>query len=254
MEAMDPADRLEAAIDAALAAGRAAGYEHARPEVLQRTNNVVVWLAPHPIVAKVGIRSNSRRLLQRESELCAELVALGSPVPTPWRDSPLHSEHGLRPGAGRYGDAELPVSLWRQVDTRGAAPTPIETATLLRRVHEDLARCDLTRLDEPLPSYLDALDGPEGADAAEFSEAGGGATTSVPLHGEPHSANVLATSRGPVLIDFEGACIGPVEWDLAIVAPEVAAAYAALPGDPVDLERLEVFRRLRAIQGAPSAG
>ncbi|WP_197679271.1 aminoglycoside phosphotransferase family protein [Auraticoccus monumenti] len=54
------------------------------------------------------------------------------------------------------------------------------------------------------------------------------------LHGEPHPGNVLSTSSGPVFIDFETVCRGPVEFDLAHAPEEVDPFY---PGaDPVLLE------------------
>ena len=42
------------------------------------------------------------------------------------------------------------------------------------------------------------------------------------LHGEPHPGNVLNTTRGPLFIDFETVCRGPVEFDLAHVPEEVS--------------------------------
>jgi Ser/Thr protein kinase RdoA (MazF antagonist) len=35
------------------------------------------------------------------------------------------------------------------------------------------------------------------------------------LHGEPHPGNLLRTRRGPLFIDLETCCRGPVEFDLA---------------------------------------
>ena len=35
------------------------------------------------------------------------------------------------------------------------------------------------------------------------------------MHGDAHLANVLRTSSGPVWTDFENACLGPRELDLA---------------------------------------
>ncbi|MGK5681440.1 phosphotransferase family protein [Actinoplanes sp. URMC 104] len=39
------------------------------------------------------------------------------------------------------------------------------------------------------------------------------------LHGEPHPGNLLLTRTGPLFIDFETCCRGPVEFDVAH-APE----------------------------------
>jgi hypothetical protein len=46
------------------------------------------------------------------------------------------------------------------------------------------------------------------------------------LHGEPHPGNVLSTANGPLFIDLETSCHGPIEFDLAHVPEEVSALYA----------------------------
>jgi len=51
------------------------------------------------------------------------------------------------------------------------------------------------------------------------------------LHGEPHPGNVLSTKSGPLFIDFETCCRGPVEFDLAHVPENVSARYAAADED-----------------------
>ena len=45
------------------------------------------------------------------------------------------------------------------------------------------------------------------------------------LHGEPHAGNVLRTEDGPLFIDLETCCRGPVEFDLAHVPHEVSERY-----------------------------
>ena len=45
------------------------------------------------------------------------------------------------------------------------------------------------------------------------------------LHGEPHPGNLLSTRDGPLFIDFETCCRGPVEFDGAHVPEEVSARY-----------------------------
>ena len=45
------------------------------------------------------------------------------------------------------------------------------------------------------------------------------------LHGEPHPGNVLPTKDGPLFIDLETCCRGPVEFDLAHVPQEVSERY-----------------------------
>jgi aminoglycoside phosphotransferase (APT) family kinase protein len=45
------------------------------------------------------------------------------------------------------------------------------------------------------------------------------------LHGEPHPGNVLNTKDGPLFIDLETCCRGPVEFDLAHLPEEVSELY-----------------------------
>jgi len=45
------------------------------------------------------------------------------------------------------------------------------------------------------------------------------------LHGEPHPGDVLSTKNGPLFIDLETCCRGPVEFDLAHVPDEVIEHY-----------------------------
>jgi aminoglycoside phosphotransferase (APT) family kinase protein len=50
------------------------------------------------------------------------------------------------------------------------------------------------------------------------------------LHLDLHPDNVLLSPRGPVLIDWEGACRGPAEADLALCW--VVVAMSTVPGSP----------------------
>jgi aminoglycoside phosphotransferase (APT) family kinase protein len=66
------------------------------------------------------------------------------------------------------------------------------------------------------------------------------------LHGSPHSFNVLAVDGQPLRIDFEMTCIGPIEWDLAHTAPEIADAYS----EPINGELLQLCRGLVSVKTA----
>jgi Ser/Thr protein kinase RdoA (MazF antagonist) len=48
------------------------------------------------------------------------------------------------------------------------------------------------------------------------------------LHGEPHPGNILNTKDGPLFIDLETACHGPVEFDLAHVPTAVSDCYPGI--------------------------
>jgi aminoglycoside phosphotransferase (APT) family kinase protein len=67
----------------------------------------------------------------------------------------------------------------------------------------------------------------------------------VVTHGEPHPGNTLVTDRGIVLIDWDTLLIAPPERDLWIVAghdDQVAAAYTASNGVPVDPAAMACYR------------
>jgi len=59
------------------------------------------------------------------------------------------------------------------------------------------------------------------------------------LHGEPHPGNLLNAYGGPLFIDLETCCRGPIEFDVAHAPDEVSAHYPN-----VDHILLEECRRL----------
>ena len=44
-----------------------------------------------------------------------------------------------------------------------------------------------------------------------------------PLHGSPHAGNRLPSADGPVRLDFETACLGPIDRDLAALGDDALA-------------------------------
>jgi hypothetical protein len=65
------------------------------------------------------------------------------------------------------------------------------------------------------------------------------------LHGEPHAGNRLRTSSGIRWIDFENACRGPVEWDLAFLPERAWTVF-----EDVDMALLGLMRALAQAQVA----
>jgi hypothetical protein len=125
---MEADARRAAAIAAAVDVAATAGYPTPAPVVLQDTNNIVVRMAPHDVVAKVGVWPHSAAALGLEVDVCAHLGALDAPVASPI--GPLRSG-----GAG-----SLPVSLWHRLPS---VPQPRlddgALALMLRRVHAALS-------------------------------------------------------------------------------------------------------------------
>ncbi len=227
------------AVEAAIAAGVAAGFPVGEPVILQDTNNVVVWLRPHPVIAKVGVRQHVRDSLRREVEVCQYLHAAGAPVgePIAW-----------------YDDEPHPVSLWSRLEATRPACSPRDHADALRAVHGPLRR-----YSAPLPSYWAATESAKDmlfddermhaikhADAALLRDAYRRFADQIlafdpplqPLHSEPHTGNIIATADRAVLIDFEAVSVGPIEWDIACCPAAVAAEFPNIDHDLVRAARL----------------
>lgn len=226
---------------ASLAATRIAaahGYSTDNPVVVQETNNTVVWLRPHAIIAKVGTWAHSEEALRREHDVATALVSEDAPIAPPL------------PGVAPERDPEtgFVVTLWRRLDHDPKREiTATEAADALRHLHERLAR-----YAGELPSFRSGLCLAQGAlfddrrmqslppndrtmlraafdrlladlEAQAFAEQG--------LHGEPHAGNRLVTASGPRWIDLEAVCVGPLEWDLAFMPEEALGRFPAADSD-----------------------
>jgi len=163
--------------------------------------------------------------------------------------------------AGPYVIDGLAVTLWPQIDhNKGDYEDEKalgDAARSLRRVHEVLAA-----YPGELPSYKLRLEECH----AELQGQDGGACAlpdddrrfllrtydglterlarldvrEAPIHGDAHLGNVFFTADGPLWTDFETACIGPREWDVA------ALPYlAAFPG--LDMRVFSLMDPLRSV-------
>jgi len=245
-------DRRAAAIQAAVAVADRLGLRSVTPVVLRDSNHTSIHLAPFPVVARVAASSAERGVAASSAELSVAdyLARAGAPITAPTSDVP----------PGPYLEREWAITLWQFVAHRPADESDMVAAVqALRDVHGALAS-----YPGRLPSFDVAIDGCRGllqeetglpALAArdkeflisEHDRLRGLLTTTAALmptaiHGDPHLGNVLMTSNGPRWTDWESACVGPVEWDLACL-PETA-----LPSFPtVNAELLTVLRDLRSV-------
>ncbi len=217
---------------AAVRAASKLGLEAGEALLIQETNHTVVWLRPHPIIAKVGTRSDSAVALNHEYEVAQALAAVGAPVARPVPD--------MRPV--RDLDTGFPVTFWTRLDNDVTAVAgELEVGRSLQSVHEALARITvelpnfriglertrvalfddarMTALSTEDRGFLRSAfsDLMRGLDDFTFPEQG--------LHGEPHVGNYLPTRAGLRWIDFEDACRGPLEWDLAFLSHEARAQF-----------------------------
>jgi Phosphotransferase enzyme family len=240
------------AIDAAARVGAQYGYSTDEPVLLQETNNTVVWLRPHEVVAKVGTRSHSVEALKLEHAVAMAMAADVAPIAPPVA--------GAKPTIDP--ESRLLVTLWTRLEHDPDLEIATEdSAEVLRLLHEYLVR-----YSGPLPGFKEKLGRAREALADDRLMAALAATdrsmlraafdrwcdsvdsyeyAQQPLHGEPHDYNLLATSSGPRWVDLEGVCIGPLEWDLAFL-PERADRF--FPAVNVDL--LSILRRLNSARVA----
>jgi aminoglycoside phosphotransferase (APT) family kinase protein len=235
------------AVDAAVSVGRGLGLSVEQPRVLRDLTNVLVHLAPAPVVARVPVtfaRLRGREWIEAELALVAALRDRGLPVagPTQAVASGPHERDGFL------------VSLWDYVEHTPDAPVDGAAAgAALRAIHDALAELPSSglehyaRLDELgaliaglrlEPSERSVLE--RGLDASADAVASIDAPLQ-PVHGDAHLGNVLRTLDGPAWNDFENACLGPRELDLAGLTirgtPEGAEAAAAYGEHDADLAR-----------------
>jgi len=207
--------------------------------VLHDSNKLTVRLLPCDVLARVAPAAD--QVAEFEIELAQRLAGTGSPVAA--------LEPRVEPRA--YERDGFVVTLWTYYEP--AAPrevSPAGYANALVRLH-----AGMRNLDVPAPHFTDRVEQAQQLVASSertpaLSDADrellgntlgslrrvigrrGGAEQL--LHGEPHPGNLLATKNGPLFIDLETCCRGPVEFDLAHAPEEVSEHY---PGVNQDLLR-----------------
>lgn len=248
---------MRAAVDVAATHG----VRCARPVVLRDGSNVLVHLAPAPVVARVAaltgrVRPAVAGHLARDVALAGWLAGRGVPVvpPTGELSSGPHVHSGRTMTFWTYVPHD-PDHVWLPADV---GPLLAELHVALRDYPGELPT-DPPLFDVPLAlAYLrsvgDRLLSPDDMAAlAEDAERGAAELTGkpVPLHGDAHPGNLLATPDGPVWTDFEDSWRGPVEWDLACLAStsrlDGPTAVAAYPHDPAALGPFLEARRLHGL-------
>ena len=197
--------------------------------VLHNSNRLALRLTPGDILARVA--PGWHEAAQLEVELAQRLAALGCPVGVlePRVDPRVYTRDGFE------------VTLWTYYELVTPPVSPVDYAKTLERLHAGMREVDV-----PSPRFTDRIAeaeevvanpdlSPELADADRVFLRGRleslrraiddrGAVEQM-LHGEPHPGNVLGTKDGPLFIDLETCCRGPVEFDLAHVSEAVCEQY-----------------------------
>jgi hypothetical protein len=216
------------------------GLNAAGAVVIAESNNTIVRLPLEELVAKVStgvLEGRGQAALEREVRLGRLLTDRGVPIASP-------AGGGL---AGPHQASGSTLTLWRYV---ASGDKPDDGDRLLgeamRSFHAALAdvASDLPRLTDKIVLanrlFQDAATTPSLVpDERTLAERAHDRLMSLvsslgnptALHGEPHDGNIVWTADGPVLMDFEAACQGPLEWDLAYIP---AGALSVFPGHDDD--------------------
>ncbi|MFI2214135.1 phosphotransferase [Streptomyces sp. NPDC020141] len=224
---MDTTD-ITRAITAATSVAASLGLPADDAVVLHRSNRLALRLTPCDVLARVA--PAGYEAARFEVELARRLARAGCPTGLlESRVDPLvHTRDGFT------------VTLWTYYEPVTPHTSPADYARALERLHAGMREVDV--VDVPIPRFTDRVAEAEGVVAdpdlsPELADAdraflsgrleslrraieGRGAVEQL-LHGEPHPGNVLATRNGPLFIDLETCCRGPVEFDLAHVPEAV---------------------------------
>ncbi len=249
LSSRDLARRTAAAVDAAVGAGRELGLTVTDATVLHDLFSVVVHLAPTPVVARVPTVRPRRedltqraRAQQRELDVAQWLADRGTPVIPP---SPRTPREPVR----RDGFA---MTFWQFVEPdRTTEPDYVANTEVVPELHaalrdypgplDFLGAAEPHLVDDHLdllatrPDLLDPADldrarrewralAPLVRSRAAFEHAFPGIDLQ-PIHGDSPPANLFHAADGHRHTDFELVCLGPVEWDVATLGPDFAAAY-----------------------------
>ena len=239
------ASEVPRAVAAATSAATALDLSVDDAIVLQDSNRLVLRLMPCDLVARVSpvVHQASAEF---EVELAQRLAGTESPVAA--LDPRVEPRVHLRDG--------FVMNMWTYYGPVPPQPVPpADYAHALERLHAGMRQLDITtphftdRVAEAqqlvasrdrTPALADAdrelLSGTLRSLRRAISDRNAAEQL---LHGEPHRGNVLGTKDGPLFIDLETCCRGPVEFDLAHVPEEVSEHYRGL-----DLELLRECQTL----------
>ena len=204
--------------------------------VLQNSNKLALRLLPCDVFARVAYVG--QEVAQFEVELAQRLAQAGSPVAA--------LEPRVEPRV--YDRDGFAVTLWAYYDPLPPAQVaPAEYADALERLHAGMRKVDIAtphftdRVAEAQELVASHERTPELGDADRelLDHALRSLTSAIQahgadeqiLHGEPHPGNLLNTRLGPLFIDLETCCRGPVEFDIAHAPEEVSEHYPALNED-----------------------
>jgi hypothetical protein len=224
------ASEVVRAVDAAMEIASALDLPAAEATVLQNSNKLSLRLLPCDIFARVAFAG--LELFEAELEIGRRLAEIESPVAS--------LEPRVEPRV--YERDGFAVTLWTYYEQTRQEVSRADYAKALERLHAGMAKVDVTvphftdRVAEAqqLVASRDRTPGLEDSDRELLNSTlrsrrrviSERSSAEQLLHGEPHAGNLLNTKSGPLFIDLETCCRGPVEFDLAHVPEEVSECYS----------------------------
>ena len=247
---MEPSE-VQRAVDAAVAAAAALDLLVDDAAVVHNSNRLVARLFPCDVLARVAPPTHSGA--QFEVEVARRLAETDSPV--------AELEPRVEPRV--YVRDAFAVTLWTYYEPVTSSDiAPPDYAHALTRLHAGLRRIELTaphftdRVAEAQKVVADRKQSPglQEHDRELLSNALSHLRAAISarssgdqlLHGEPHPGNLLNTRKGPLFIDLETCCLGPVEFDIAHAPEEVAEHYPGADQELIVLCRILVHAMVTA--------
>jgi Phosphotransferase enzyme family len=211
--------------------------------VLQNSNKLALRLTPCDVLARVSHIGEGGAEL--EVERAQRFAEAGCPVGVvePSVDPLVYTRDGFA------------VTFWTYYESAAPQVSPVDYAHALKQLHGGMRTIEMAsprfteRIREAEQVAYDPNLSPELDDADRLllgttlrslrRTIGNHGAEEQLLHGEPHRGNVLSTTIGPLFIDFETSCHGPIEFDLAHAPETVREHY---PG--VNQQLLDDCRQL----------
>ena len=228
-------------ISVALEVARELGLKADTAELISSSERSVILLQPCQVLAKVGSAAEHSRFTN-EVQISTYVHRRSGPVVPPL----------LRADPGPHTHGSWAVSFWEY------APSETDLETLELAVVPAYAelRTHLNDFPGALPHFTEPIIGCR--EAVSGGQLGGLASAQVDLikgelaaidaldlpeadlrvlHGDPHVRNLTRSFGETLWFDFESACIGPIEWDLAAL-PSGESLVAGSPDLFVKLCRI----------------
>jgi phosphotransferase family enzyme len=244
------ASDIERAVGAAKEVASELGLPAADAMTLHNSNKLALRLLPCDVFARVAYAGFEQ--FETELEIGRKLAEVDAPVAS--------LDRRVEPRAyERHGFA---ITFWTYYGQEPQQVPPADYANALERLHAGMAKVEaiVPHFSERVAEAQELVASPNRTPALEDSDRELLASTlrtqrsaitersatEQLLHGEPHAGNMVNTKAGPLFIDLETCCRGPVEFDLAHVPEEVSEGYAGADQELLRTCRLLVLAMVAA--------